>query len=76
MREFDYEVFHAHAAGCTKRFPALRMQAREPATRIARAILRRATGLTSQWERAERRPQGASLVFLEQGKKNGLETVA
>jgi len=34
------------------------------------------TGLVSQWERGEKRPQGASLKLLSLVAKNGLEAVA
>jgi putative transcriptional regulator len=34
------------------------------------------TGLVSQWERGERRPQGASLKLLSLVAKHGLSTVA
>ena len=34
------------------------------------------TGLVSQWERGEKRPQGSSLKLLSLVAKNGLATVA
>src|SRR5450759_3583535 len=34
------------------------------------------TGLVSQWERGEKRPQGASLKLLTLVAKNGLQAVA
>ena len=34
------------------------------------------TGLVSQWERGEKRPQGASLKLLALVAKNGLQAVA
>lgn len=34
------------------------------------------TGLVSQWERGEKRPQGASLKLLSLVEKNGLAAVA
>lgn len=34
------------------------------------------TGLVSQWERGEKRPQGASLKLLSLVARNGLTTVA
>lgn len=34
------------------------------------------TGLVSQWERGEKRPQGASLKLLSLVEKNGLQAVA
>ena len=34
------------------------------------------TGLVSQWERGEKRPQGASLKLLSLVAKNGLQAVA
>ena len=34
------------------------------------------TGLVSQWERGEKRPQGASLKLLSLVEKNGLRAVA
>ena len=34
------------------------------------------TGLVSQWERGEKRPQGASLKLLALVARNGLQTVA
>ena len=34
------------------------------------------TGLVSQWERGERRPQGASLKLLTLVARNGLQAVA
>ena len=34
------------------------------------------TGLVSQWERGEKRPQGASLKLLSLVAKNGLRAVA
>lgn len=34
------------------------------------------TGLVSQWERGEKRPQGASLKLLSLVAKNGLDAIA
>jgi putative transcriptional regulator len=75
MREFD-EL-------CLTPVPSLRPnEIRELRLRegVSQAVFARylnvTTGLVSQWERGEKRPQGASLKLLSLIAKNGLKAVA
>ena len=49
---------------------------REPAKPFLPVTSTPTAGLISQWERGEKRPQGASLKMLALVAKNGLQAVA
>lgn len=75
MREFDELCLTAVRAFKPKEIRALRL--REGASQAVFArYLNITTGLVSQWERGEKRPQGASLKLLALVAKNGLQAVA
>jgi putative transcriptional regulator len=75
MREFDELCLTPVRPLKPKEIRALRL--REGASQAVFArYLNVTTGLVSQWERGERRPQGASLKLLSLVAKNGLQTVA
>ena len=75
MREFDELCLTPVRPLKPKEIRALRL--REGASQAVFArYLNVTTGLVSQWERGEKRPQGASLKLLTLVEKNGLQAVA
>jgi putative transcriptional regulator len=75
MREFDELCLTPVRPLKPKEIRALRL--REGASQAVFArYLNVTTGLVSQWERGEKRPQGASLKLLNLVAKNGLQAVA
>src|SRR5580658_10977914 len=75
MREFDELCLTPVRLLKPKEIRALRL--REGASQAVFArYLNVTTGLVSQWERGERRPQGASLKLLSLVAQKGLSTVA
>jgi putative transcriptional regulator len=75
MREFDELCLTPVRLLRPKDIRALRL--REGASQAVFArYLNVTTGLVSQWERGEKRPQGPSLKLLALVAKKGLETVA
>lgn len=75
MREFNELCLTPVQPLKPKEIRALRL--REGASQAVFArYLNVTTGLVSQWERGEKRPQGASLKLLSLVAKNGLQTVA
>lgn len=75
MREFDELCLTPVRSLRPKEIRALRL--REGASQAVFArYLNVTTGLVSQWERGERRPQGPSLKLLALIAKNGLRAVA
>jgi putative transcriptional regulator len=75
MREFDTMCLTPVRPLKPNEIRALRL--REGASQAVFArYLNVTTGLVSQWERGEKRPQGASLKLLSLVAKNGLQAVA
>jgi putative transcriptional regulator len=75
MREFDDLCLTPVQALKPTEIRSLRL--REGASQAVFArYLNVTTGLVSQWERGEKRPQGASLKLLALVAKNGLQAVA
>ena len=75
MREFDELCLTPVRPLKPKEIRALRL--REGASQAVFArYLNVTTGLVSQWERGEKRPQGASQKLLSLIAKNGLQAVA
>jgi len=75
MRKFDESCLTRVRSQTPKEIRALRL--REGASQAVFArYLNVTTGLVSQWERGEKRPQGASLKLLSLVAKNGLAAVA
>ena len=75
MREFDDFCLTPVRLLKPTEIRALRL--REGASQAVFArYLNVTTGLVSQWERGEKRPQGASMKLLALVAKNGLEAVA
>lgn len=75
MREFDELCLTPVLPFKAKDIRALRL--REGASQAVFARhLNVTTGLVSQWERGEKRPQGASLMLLSLVAKKGLAAVA
>jgi len=75
MREFDELCLTPVRTLKAGEIRALRL--REGASQAVFArYLNVTTGLVSQWERGEKRPQGASLKLLSLVEKNGLQAVA
>lgn len=75
MREFDEVYLTPVRPLKAKEIRALRL--RECASQAVFArYLNVTTSLVSQWERGEKRPQGASLKLLSLVAKNGLQSVA
>ncbi|HEY1219980.1 MAG TPA: DNA-binding transcriptional regulator [Bryobacteraceae bacterium] len=75
MREFDELCLTPVRALKPNEIRALRL--REGASQAVFArYLNVTTGLVSQWERGEKRPQGPSLKLLALVSKNGLQAVA
>ena|SRR5271168_2004650 len=75
MRDFDELCLTAVRPLKPKEIRALRLQEGASQAVFAR-YLNVTTGLVSQWERGEKRPQGASLKLLTLIAKNGLQAVA
>ncbi len=75
MREFDELCLTPVLPLKSREIRALRL--RECASQAVFArYLNVTTGLVSQWERGEKRPQGPSLKLLALVAKNGLQAVA
>ena len=75
MREFDELCLTPVLPLKSREIRALRL--REGASQAVFArYLNVTTGLVSQWERGEKRPQGTSLKLLALVAKNGLQAVA
>jgi putative transcriptional regulator len=75
MREFDELCLTPVRSLKPKEIREIRL--REGASQAVFArYLNVTTGLISQWERGEKRPQGASLKLLSLVAKNGLQAVA
>ena len=75
LREFDELCLTPVQSLAPEEIRALRL--REGASQAVFArYLNVTTGLVSQWERGERRPQGASLKLLSLVAQKGLATVA
>ena len=75
MREFDDLCLTPVLPLNSREIRALRL--REGASQAVFArYLNVTTGLVSQWERGEKRPQGTSLKLLALVAKNGLQAVA
>ena len=75
LREFDELCLTPVQPFSPEQIRALRL--REGASQAVFArYLNVSTGLVSQWERGEKRPQGASLKLLSLVAQNGLATVA
>ena len=75
MREFDDLCLTPVPLLKSREIRALRL--REGASQAVFArYLNVTTGLVSQWERGEKRPQGPSLKLLALVAKNGLQAVA
>ena len=75
MREFDELCLTPVRSLKPKEIRALRLREKASQAVFAR-YLNVTTGLVSQWERGEKRPQGASLKLLSLVAKNGLDAVA
>ncbi|MGA9623995.1 MAG: DNA-binding transcriptional regulator [Bryobacteraceae bacterium] len=75
MREFDERCLTPVRPLRPKEIRALRLRERASQAVFARHV-NVTTGLVSQWERGEKRPQGASLKLLSLVAKNGLQAVA
>jgi putative transcriptional regulator len=75
MREFDEICLTPVRLLRPTEIRALRLRERASQAVFAR-YLNVSTGLVSQWERGEKRPQGASLKLLTIVAKNGLGAVA
>ena len=75
MRDFDDLCLTTVVPLKSREIRALRL--REGASQAVFArYLNVTTGLVSQWERGEKRPQGPSLKLLALVAKNGLQAVA
>ena len=75
MRDFDELCLTTVLPLKSREIRALRL--REGASQAVFArYLNVTTGLVSQWERGEKRPQGPSLKLLALVAKNGLQAVA
>ena len=75
MKEFDEACLTPVQPLTAKEIRTLRL--REGASQAVFArYLNVTTGLVSQWERGEKRPQGPSLKLLSLVAKNGLHAVA
>ena len=75
MREFDERCLTPIRPLRPKEIRALRLRERASQAVFAHH-LNVTTGLVSQWERGEKRPQKASLKLLSLVAKNGLQAVA
>jgi len=75
LREFDQLCLTPVQSFPPRKIRQLRMREKASQAVFAR-YLNVSTGLISQWERGEKKPQGASLKLLTLVAKNGLEAVA
>jgi putative transcriptional regulator len=75
LREFDELCLTPVRPLAPEEIRALRLREGASQAVFARS-LNGPTGLVSQWERGEKRPQGASLKLLSLVARKGLETVA
>ena len=75
LREFDDLCLTPVKALQPEEIRSLRLREHASQAVFARH-LNVTTGLISQWERGEKRPQGASLKLLSLVAKNGLEAIA
>src|ERR1035437_3119715 len=75
LREFDELCLTPVQPLAPEEIRALRLREGTSQAVFAR-YLNVTTGLVSQWERGERRPQGASLKLLSLVSQKGLATVA
>jgi putative transcriptional regulator len=75
MREFDALCLTPVRPLKAKEIRAIRLREQASQAVFAR-YLNVTTGLISQWERGEKKPQGASLKLLTLVAKNGLQAVA
>ena len=75
MRQFD-----ALCLTSVKPLRPAQIRAIRASERVSQAVFARylnvTTGLISQWERGEKRPQGTSLKLLALVRKNGLAAIA
>lgn len=75
LREFDALCLTPVQSFSPKKIRQLRLRERASQAVFAR-YLNVSTGLISQWERGEKRPQGASLKLLNLVAHKGLDSVA
>lgn len=75
LREFDALCLTTIRPLQPEEIRALRLHENASQAVFAR-YLNVTTGLVSQWERGEKRPQGASLKLLTLVAKNGLQSIA
>jgi putative transcriptional regulator len=75
LREFDELCLTPVRSFPAKKIRQLRLRERASQAVFAR-YLNVSTGLVSQWERGEKRPQGASLKLLSLVASKGLSAVA
>jgi putative transcriptional regulator len=75
MREFDASCLTVVEPLSPRQIAAVRKQAGVSQAVFA-SYLNVTTGLVSQWERGEKRPQGPSLKLLALVQKKGLEAIA
>lgn len=75
MREFDASCLTAVELLSPRKIAMVRKQAGVSQAVFA-SYLNVTTGLVSQWERGEKRPQGPSLKLLALVQKKGLEAIA
>ena len=75
LREFDDLCLTPVQPFPPRKIRQLRLRERASQAVFAR-YLNVSTGLISQWERGEKRPQGASLKLLNLVAQNGLNSVA
>ncbi len=75
MRKFDALCLTPIQEMTPRKIRALRTREKTSQTVFA-AYLNVTPGLVSQWERGEKKPQGASLKLLSLVEKKGLEIVA
>ena len=75
LRDFDALCLTPVRSFPPRRIRQLRLRERASQAVFAR-YLNVSTGLVSQWERGEKRPQGASLKLLNLVANKGLQSVA
>jgi putative transcriptional regulator len=75
MRHFDATCLTPVAPLTADQIASIRKRERASQAVFAR-YLGVSVNLVSQWERGEKKPQGASLKLLTLVKKNGLDSVA
>lgn len=75
LREFDRRCLTPVQSFPPKKIRQLRLRERASQAVFAR-YLNVSTGLVSQWERGEKKPQGSSLKLLNLVAQKGLESVA